>query len=111
MRYDSYLCGTCKNFLGGGDFGTCCTKTYELRYALTYMPDCKHYEFNADSDWVVDCPKCEEPATYYIAVGNKTIVTKDGFEYKIEKYWQCPKCEETIQMIVSDKNGELFRVV
>lgn len=25
-------CGTCKHFLGGGDFGTCCDQMYELKY-------------------------------------------------------------------------------
>ncbi len=26
------ICFDCKHFKGGGDFGTCCTKTYGLRY-------------------------------------------------------------------------------
>ena len=28
-------CKDCEHFLGGGDFGTCCTKTYWLKYAET----------------------------------------------------------------------------
>lgn len=31
-RKDNRRCGICKHFLGGGDFGTCCDQTYELKY-------------------------------------------------------------------------------
>lgn len=33
-------CATCSHFLGGGDFGTCCSKTYNL-----------FYEHNICEDW------------------------------------------------------------
>ena len=31
-KKDIRRCGICKHFLGGGDFGTCCDQTYELKY-------------------------------------------------------------------------------
>lgn len=31
-KKDIRICGICKHFLGGGDFGTCCDQTYDLKY-------------------------------------------------------------------------------
>jgi hypothetical protein len=36
-------CEECKHFLGGGDFGTCCSKHYNLCYKNT--PACEYFEF------------------------------------------------------------------
>jgi hypothetical protein len=36
-------CKECKHFLGGGDFGTCCTQTYDLVYKYTIA--CEKFEF------------------------------------------------------------------
>lgn len=33
------VCGLCKNFIGGGDFGTCCSKKYDLVYDFTKVCD------------------------------------------------------------------------
>lgn len=30
--FKNKCCNNCKHFLGGGDFGTCCTKDYGLHY-------------------------------------------------------------------------------
>ena len=35
------VCGLCKNFIGGGDFGTCCSKVYDLVYDFTKV--CNEY--------------------------------------------------------------------
>lgn len=40
-RAKSY-CGTCRNFRGGGDFGTCCDMSYDLCYENTEA--CTDYE-------------------------------------------------------------------
>lgn len=38
----SQTCGTCKHYLGGGDFGTCCDQTYDLKYEKSKA--CEKYE-------------------------------------------------------------------
>lgn len=40
FRFKEKCCANCKYFLGGGDFGTCCSKTYNL-----------FYEYNICEDW------------------------------------------------------------
>lgn len=37
-----YKCGTCQHFIGGGDWGLCCTKDYYLHYE--YSDSCDKYE-------------------------------------------------------------------
>lgn len=42
---EKYLtCGTCANFIGGGDWNLCCTKKYDLCYRRTKA--CGMYEFS-----------------------------------------------------------------
>jgi len=36
-------CVDCKNFRGGGDFGLCCSKRYELCYEGSSVDDCAHF--------------------------------------------------------------------
>jgi hypothetical protein len=40
-------CKECKYFRGGGDFGTCCSKRYNLCYETTVA--CEYFEFKEDS--------------------------------------------------------------
>ena len=47
------LCGSCKNFIGLGDWNLCCTKNYGLCYATSYFPDCDDYEYNPESELTV----------------------------------------------------------
>ena len=42
QSYSNKYCASCKHFIGGGDFGTCCSKKYDLVYANTVA--CAEYE-------------------------------------------------------------------
>ena len=99
-------CGSCKNFIGGGDFGLCCTKHYDLCYALDETGECKHYEYdkiNARS-WLHQCPHCGKVWTYCVPFDGKS---KSG-EYDIQKLWYCQDCDITIKMTYKNANGDDF---
>lgn len=37
-------CGSCKHYIGGGDWNLCCSKQYDLCYETT--PACDMYEYS-----------------------------------------------------------------
>lgn len=108
MNSEEKYCGSCKNFIGGGDFGLCCTKKPYLCYALDKIGGCEFYEYDPASDWLHECPFCGEITTYYHRVGDASKLMIDGEEYTQEKFWYCPVCKETIKMLLENSNGEKF---
>ena len=40
-------CGTCKHFIGGGDWNLCCDQMYDLCYKIT--PACEKYEYSEET--------------------------------------------------------------
>lgn len=40
------VCGTCRHFIGGGDWNLCCTEMYDLCYRFTQA--CDKYEYSAE---------------------------------------------------------------
>ena len=101
------LCGSCKNFIGFGDWNLCCTKNYGLCYATSYFPDCDDYEYNPESDWF-KCPICGDWTTYYHRVGDASKLIIDGEEYIQEKFWYCTSCEDTVRMLLKNSKDEMF---
>lgn len=103
-------CGSCKNFIGGGDFGLCCTKHYDLCYALDETGECKHYEYdkiNARS-WLHQCPHCGKVWTYFIPFQRKAVVSEHGDEIDVQKVWYCQDCDLTIKLTFKNANGDDF---
>ena len=45
---DKRICGTCRHFIGGGDYNLCCDLRFELCYRDTFA--CGMYEYSPDTE-------------------------------------------------------------
>ena len=43
---DVKICGQCKHFVGGGDYGLCCDKCSDLKYESSNANDCPNFELS-----------------------------------------------------------------
>ena len=99
------LCGHCNNFLGGGDFGLCCTKTYDLCYALDEAEGCVHYEYDENQKWLRRCPSCGKWVVWYAPFEKREL---GGL--LVKRYWYCQDCDETIAVVLADDVGNEYFV-
>lgn len=102
------LCGHCHNFLGGGDFGLCCTKTYDLCYASDKAESCAYYEYDENQKWLQRCPSCGKWVVWYAPFEKKHLKTPYAEDLLLKRYWHCQDCNLTIMAEVEDRDGNNY---
>ena len=110
MHTNQKLCGHCRHFLGGGDFGLCCSKKYDLCYAETEWPACEFYEYDENQKWLVQCPDCGQWVVWYAPFQKKYLNTIYHEDLLLKRYWYCKDCDLTIMLEVEDRDGNNYFV-